>query len=72
VVEAFFQSQDLLDSDYDIHIRRDLSSASALYLVLDLNCKEIPSVNLSKLNLKVFKVSKNETLCVFFSSCKAY
>lgn len=62
VVQAFFQSQNLLDSeDYGIHICEDPSSASALYLVLDLHCKEIPSVDLSKLSLEVFKVSKNKT-----------
>ncbi|CBX94103.1 predicted protein [Plenodomus lingam JN3] len=51
MVEAFFQSQDLLNlQDYGIHICGEPSSR-ALYLVLNLYCKEVPSVNLDCLNL---------------------
>jgi hypothetical protein len=70
MVETFLKSQNLLDTtDYGIHICADPSS-TALYLVLDLHCKEVPSVELSDLELQVFKVSKNNTLCVTSSIYK--
>jgi hypothetical protein len=63
MVEAFFKSQNLSNlEDYGIHICGEPSSPTILYLVLDLHCKEIPNVNLSKLELQVFKVSRNNTL----------
>jgi hypothetical protein len=65
MVETFLKSQNLLDiTDYGIHICGDPSSPTTLYLVLDLHCKEVPTVDLSDLELQVFKVSKNNTLYV--------
>lgn len=67
MVEAFFESQNLPNlEDYGIHICADPSSLTHLYLVLDLYCKEIPNVDLSKLEPQVFKVSRNNALCVIF------
>jgi hypothetical protein len=63
MLEAFFQSQNLIGlEDYGIHILAEPSSPTTLYLVLDLYCKEIPKVNLSELELQVFKVRRNNTL----------
>ncbi|KAF9729842.1 hypothetical protein PMIN01_11775 [Paraphaeosphaeria minitans] len=60
MLEAFFRSQDLLElDDYGIHICVEPSSPTTLYLVLDLHCREIPQVDLSELELQVFKVRKN-------------
>src|SRR5436189_87824 len=65
MVSAFFDSQGLKTlEDYYIHIYSEPSSPSSLFLVLDLYCKEIPDVDLSKLELQIFKVSKPNTLCV--------
>ncbi|KAF2245069.1 hypothetical protein BU26DRAFT_490182 [Trematosphaeria pertusa] len=62
MVEAFFESQNLLNlEDYGVHICGEPSSPTILYLVLDLYCKEIPSVDLREVELQVFKVSKNNT-----------
>lgn len=71
MVETFLESQNLLDiEDYGIHICGDPSSPTTLYLVLDLYCREVPIVDLSNLELQVFKVSKNNTLCVISFSCR--
>lgn len=65
MVTAFFDSQDLQPpKNYFSHILDDPSSHSKLYLVLDLHHKEIPSVDLNKLELHVFKVSKRNELYV--------
>ncbi|EMD97602.1 hypothetical protein COCC4DRAFT_34166 [Bipolaris maydis ATCC 48331] len=62
MVETFLESQNLLDiEDYGIHICGDPYSPTTLYLVLDLYCREVPIVDLSNLELQVFKVSKNNT-----------
>ena len=62
MITAFFKSQGLQNlEDYSTHI---CSESSKLYLVLDLHCKEIPDVDLSELELQIFKVSRNNTLCV--------
>jgi hypothetical protein len=65
VVAAFFDSQDLqTPEDHYTHICRELSSPSSLYVVLDLHCKEIPNVDLSELELQVFKIYKPNALYV--------
>ena len=65
MVTAFFDSQGLKTlEDYYIHICSEPSSPSSLFLVLDLHCKEVPDVEVSKLELRMFKVSRNSTLCV--------
>ena len=63
MVTAFFDTQGLKAlEDYQIHICSDPSSQSSLFLVLDLHCKEIPDADLSKVELRLFKVSRNNTL----------
>jgi hypothetical protein len=72
MIQAFFESQDLLNlEDYGVHICGEPSSPTIYYLVLDLHCGKIPSVNLSELEIQVFKVSKNNTLCVAFPTWMA-
>jgi hypothetical protein len=52
MVTAFFNLQDLKPlEDYYIYIYFKLSSPSKLYLILNLYYKEIPSINLSELEL---------------------
>jgi hypothetical protein len=64
MIKAFFDWRDLQPlEDYCTHICSDPPS-SKLYLVLDLHCKTCPDVDLSKLELQVFKVSRNNTLYV--------
>jgi hypothetical protein len=64
MVTAFFDSQDLKTlEDYYIHIYSEPCSLS-LYIVLDLHCKETPSVDLSELELQVYKVSRRDALYV--------
>jgi hypothetical protein len=64
MVKAFFDWQDLQPlEDYCTHICCDPPSPT-LYLVIDLHCKTCRDVDLSKLELQVFKVSKNNPLCV--------
>jgi hypothetical protein len=71
MAEAFFESQNLPDfKDYDIHICLDPVSLTRIYLILDLHCKETPSVDLSKLEIQVYKVSKNNKLCVDILRCE--
>ncbi|KAF2804379.1 uncharacterized protein BDZ99DRAFT_467436 [Mytilinidion resinicola] len=61
MVTAFFDSQNLKPpEDYYTHICFEPSSPSNLYLVLDLHCKETPGVDLSELELQVFKVSRRD------------
>ncbi|KKZ61924.1 hypothetical protein EMCG_00486 [[Emmonsia] crescens] len=64
MLKAFFNSQglelELLDKDLYIHILFEPSSPSHLFFVLDLHCKTIPDINLSQLELQIFRVSKHE------------
>lgn len=66
VVTTFFNSQGLEFSveDLYIHILFDHASPSSLFFVLDLHCKTIPHVDLSKLELQIFEVSKKLPLYV--------
>ncbi|KAH8800720.1 hypothetical protein F5884DRAFT_534903 [Xylogone sp. PMI_703] len=59
MITAFSDSQSLgtLEDCY-VHHCYDPSSPSSLFLVLDLYCKEVPDVDVSKLELRMFKVSK--------------
>ncbi|KAF2240287.1 hypothetical protein BU26DRAFT_526129 [Trematosphaeria pertusa] len=61
MLKAFFDSQGLdLDKDLFTHILFEPSSPSYLFFVIDLHCKTIPDINLSQLELQIFKVSKKE------------
>ncbi|KAF2468780.1 uncharacterized protein BDR25DRAFT_264676 [Lindgomyces ingoldianus] len=61
MVDAFFESQNLPNLEgHGVHICSEPSS-TRLYLVLDLHCEEVPNVDLSELELQVFKVSRNTT-----------
>lgn len=67
MLKAFFDSQGLdLDKDLFTHILFEPSSPSYLFFVIDLHCKTIPDINLSQLELQIFKVSKKEPLYVRF------
>lgn len=70
MVTAFFDSQGLefLEKDFYTHILFEPSSPSRLFFVLDLHCKTIPHVDLSKLELQIFEVSKTTPLYVQFIS----
>ncbi|KAF2415396.1 hypothetical protein EJ08DRAFT_567349, partial [Tothia fuscella] len=61
MITAFFDSQGLEAPDYFSHTVYDPSSPSKLFLVLDLNYKEMPDVNLNNLELQVLKVTKGKT-----------
>jgi hypothetical protein len=65
IINAFFTWRGIqpLREDYYTHICSDPRS-SRLYLVLDLHCKTHPNVDLSNLDLEVFKVSGIDPLCV--------
>ncbi|KAF2429695.1 hypothetical protein EJ08DRAFT_650152 [Tothia fuscella] len=68
MVTAFFNSQGLevpVDDLYK-HVLFEPSSPSSLVFVLDLYCNTIPDVDLSKLDLHIFKVSKNIPLYAEF------
>ncbi|KAK8143256.1 hypothetical protein G3M48_007502 [Beauveria asiatica] len=57
IINSFFEWRDIQPlEDYSLHICSSQYS-SPLYLVLDLYCKTCPDVNLSTLDIKVFKVS---------------
>ncbi|KAH8811717.1 hypothetical protein F5884DRAFT_855055 [Xylogone sp. PMI_703] len=62
MVTAFFCSLSLeTPTDYYLHICYDLSSPSSLFLVFDLFCKQVPDVDVGKLEPRVFKVKRNST-----------
>lgn len=71
MVTAFFHSQGLESpiDDLYIHILFEPSSPSNLFFVLDLYCKSNPDVDLSKVDLQIFKVSKRIPLYVEMISC---
>lgn len=67
MVTAFFRSQNLnspKNDDIHMHILYEPSSPSHLYLVLDVHCKEVPCVDLSELEPRVFIVSRPDGLYV--------
>lgn len=64
IIIAFFKWRDILPlEDYCTHICSNFHS-SLLYLVLDLHCKTFPNVNLTKLDLEVYKVTGIDSLYV--------
>jgi hypothetical protein len=69
IIKAFFEWRGIQppEEDYYTHICCNPPS-SKLYLVLDLYYKTCPDVDLSKLELEVFKISGNNTLCVTSTS----
>ena len=66
MVIAFFISQGLEvpADDFYKHVVFEPFSPSSLFFVLDLYCKTIPHVDLSKVELQIFKVSKRIPLYV--------
>ena len=66
MVTTFFNIQglDVPIDDLYIHILFEPTSPSNLFLVLDLYCNSNPDVDLSKVDLQIFKVSKQIPLYV--------
>jgi hypothetical protein len=68
IINAFLEWRDIQHiEDYYTHICCNPPS-SQLYLVLDLYCKTYPNVDLNEIDLKVFKVSGSDSLCVTSST----
>jgi len=68
IINAFLEWRDIQPiEDYYTHICCNPPS-SQLYLVLDLYYKTYPNVDLNEIDLKVFKVSGFDSLCVTSST----
>jgi hypothetical protein len=68
IIKAFLEWRDIQPmEDYYTHICSNPPS-SQLYLVLDLYYKTYPNVDLNEIDLKVFKVSGSDSLCVTSST----
>lgn len=66
MITAFFDSQNLKRSEVDFytHVLFEPTRPSRLFFVLDLHCKAVPDVDLHKLQLQVYRVSKQRPLYV--------
>lgn len=64
MVTAFFNSQDLEFPKDDLYKHIIFEPPSTLFFVLDLYCNTIPDVDLSKVDLQIFAVSKRPPLYV--------
>lgn len=64
MVTTFFDSQLLDQTDSVVNILADPICPNIYYVIFDVNCKANPEVDLSTIQIEVFKVSKPKNLLV--------
>lgn len=74
MIKAFFNSQNLdleilEERDHYVHVLFE-PRLSSRFVVLDLHCKTVPDIDLNKLPLQIFQVSKQRPLYVQLDSCQ--